>query len=88
MQIGVLPRSSSFRVGVALLALSLIISFVADRVVSSQALYSPSSPDGGVAALAMMFEMIMLTLRVAGIVYLLVGTGIWIKRLRGVSTQH
>jgi hypothetical protein len=88
MQMGALLRSSSFRAGVALLALSFIISLVADRVVSSQATYSPSHPDGGVAGLAMMFEILMLALRVAGIVYLLVGTGIWIKRLRCVSTQH
>jgi hypothetical protein len=88
MHVGPLLRSSSFRIGVALLVLSLIISFVADRVVSSQAVYSPSNPDGGVAGLAMMFEILMLALRVAGIVYLLVGTGIWIRRSRGVSAQH
>jgi len=87
MQIGALLRSSSFRVGVALLALGLIVSVVADRVVSSHAVYSSTDPDGGVALLALMFEVLILALRVAGVVCLLVSTGSWIKRLRSVPTQ-
>jgi hypothetical protein len=80
-------RSSSFRIGAALLALSLIVSVLGDRVVSSQAVYSPRKPDRGVGGLALMFEIPMLALRVAGIVYLLVGSGIWMKQLRARSTH-
>jgi hypothetical protein len=87
MQIGALLRSSSFRVGVALLALGPIVSVVVDRVVSSHAVYFPADPDGGVGLLALLFEVLMLALRVAGIVCLLLSTGSWIKRLRSVSTQ-
>ena len=87
MQIGTLLRSSSFRIGVGLLLLSLIASVAAHRIVSSHAVYTPTDPDGGVALLALMFEALILTLRVAGIVCLLVSTGSWIKRLRSVSTQ-
>ena len=87
MQIGALLRSSSFRVGVALLAVGLVVSVLADRVVSSHAVFTPSDPDGGVGLLALMFEALILALRVAGIVCLLVSTGSWIKQLRAKSTQ-
>jgi hypothetical protein len=87
MQIGALVRSSSFRFGVGLLALSLLLSVLAGRTISSEAALTPAEKNLGVAVLGIMFEIPVLALGAAGIVSLLVSVGIWIKRSRGASTQ-
>jgi hypothetical protein len=87
MQFGELVRSYSFRFGVGLLALSLLLSVLADRAISSDAALTPGEKNLGVAVLGIMFEIPILALGAAGIVSLLVSVGVWIKRSRRASTQ-
>ena len=87
MQFGELVRSYSFRLGVGLLTLSLLLSVLADRAISSEAALTPGEKNLGVAALGIMFGIPILALGAAGIVSLLVSVGIWIKQSRGASIQ-
>lgn len=86
MQFGELVRSYSFRLGVGLLALSLLLSVLADRAISSEAALTPGEKNLGVAVLGIMFGIPILALGAAGIVSLLVSVGIRIKRAHS-STQ-
>lgn len=92
MRIGAPLRISYFRVGVALLAISLVVSFIARRAIEAilvEAMCSHMRIDGiAIRDLVLKFEIPIWGLRVAGIAFLVGSSGVWLKRLRGRPTQH
>jgi hypothetical protein len=78
MQIGRLLRSPSFRVGIMLLAVTVVLFFGLEWLATSEQASSPGEKNLGVAVLGMLFGVPMLISGIGGLGCVIVSVFIWV----------